>query len=195
VISSDQLTWAFEAMPVDRLERLMRVSSFDEVIARLQDSRVVSFALEMRCKPPRDCVRAEFMLDVTSDTYDAFYNSRNGYRGQYALSAERGRQANRRLLDCLEERLCAFADAQTTEHAPYVRPSLRGEQAKVWFDEHEKGIYDAGSHIAYPWEHANAPLGTRLKVIGGWLRDTDMTEWLDPSKELRAEEIHCKGFS
>lgn len=205
--------WSFNAnVAPERVQRLMAVT-FGDVISGVWSGNIKAFVLEPREKVSPDEVRAAFLLEVAPDTYDAFYNAPNGYRGQYAQSEAVGATANKSLLHRIEHRLYSFAETHKPEEAKYVMPSLRCAQAKVWVDEDESGIWPAGEQtqiVFARWEYAAntykvegvrtkaglfALLGTRLVVLGGWLDRETLEERYEHSKRYRAEELHCLGFT
>lgn len=186
----------------DRAHRLLAVPNFDHVCRLLDDAVICSYGWKRKCRSPLlGCSRPEFILRVHEDTYDAFFNSPNGYRGQYAISAERGIYANRRILEDAESRLLAYACTKDASEK-LVITSLRGWDARIWIDEPEvteEQLWDGLPAIDFEkWAHHKsfgimAPVGERLKVMGAWL-DERGQEQRDPDKVSRAEQIHDRGF-
>ena len=154
-------------------------------------------------------MRASFILKVPQRIYDAFFNSPEGYRAQYAHSVERGVAANGSLLTLLENRLLAHeqvkrAVAAGEVKAQHVECSLRAVDAKLWIDEDEptmQHVSALGNEILYPvWAMARngkgqrAPQGTLLDIKGGWV-DAAGHEQRDDWKAYRSEDIHHTGWT
>ena len=192
--------WGFyECVPIDRAERLLAVEGFDSVIAAVAAAKVSSWEwMPARAEHLRGCSRAEFLMRVTPETYDAFFNSPFGYRAEYARSKKRGVASNRRLIDSITQQLLAYAGA---EAEGIVAASLEGMDAKVWINNDKVELARGPAAIAFErWMRASdrrgtrAPCGTELLVMGGWV-DTEGRERIDPNKSLRGFEIHQRGFS
>ena len=86
----------------------------------------------------KGCTRPEFSLVVSPDTFDLFFNSPCGYRGQYHKSRKVGEHANATLISRMANRLIAYANGRTTKHGMDVeamRQSLAAGSAKIWIDE------------------------------------------------------------
>lgn len=207
--------WTFtDCVPSERQQRLLSVRSFDEVIQVLQAGTIASFAIE-----GRDNVgRVFFLLSVTEQAYDAFFNSPNGYRAQYCLGDGYGSEQNKRLMRSLSQVCLAYSEKWPQQTFPYRRvvASLNGVGAKVWITESDIPNVDE-VHINYePWVQKArcastgttadraarasagvgvlAPVGTLLEIKGGWVSQ-DCNEWLDPKKVHRSEEIRDYGFT
>ena len=153
----------------------------------------------------KGCNRASFTLKVPSPLYDAFFNSPNGYRGQYARASGLGEAANRLLLDELEDLLLGGQFNRPLDATPdRIRLSLRGTDAKVWIVEDEVEDQLAADHpaISYaPWERntldgqgLRAPVGSLLEVKGAWL-DSEGNERRNPIKSYRSLHISERGYS
>ncbi len=198
--------WQFgESIPADRAKRLLSYASFDKVIGLFETVRIVALAWELfENDRLKGFHRASFLLQVSTDVYDAFFNSPVGYRAQYAVSVGTGEAANRAMLSRLEPKLLEFANVKNLVPKTRVQASLRAVDAKVWIYESEVeaqlGREDA--EIIYtPWQQASingvgllAPVGTKLEVKGGWIDDRG-EEHRDPFKASRSEEIHSVGFT
>lgn len=149
-------------------------------------------------------VAAAFLLEVSTDTYDAFFNSPAGYRGQYALSVAHGEAANRAFFALQGEHLLAFALKNSEISVDRLRASLGATDAKVWIYEPEVERQlgrDVREIIFSPWQQASeggvgllAPVGTKLEIKGGWI-DPHGAERRDPIKAERSDEIHRLGYS
>lgn len=126
--------WQFgESVGADRARQMLGYSSFDEVIALLSTAEIVAFAWEpFQSERLNGCNRAAFLLQVSTEGYDAFFNFPVGYRAQYAVSIGTGEAANRALLARLAVQLFTFSTAKNLVSDVLVRASLRGADAKVW---------------------------------------------------------------
>jgi hypothetical protein len=132
--------WQFNALLVghDRLERLSENVPFSEVVARVGGVRNINFSAEPGNREAKGWIRAAWVLEVTPELFDLFFNSSSGYRGQFYLAPQRGLEANRLLIDSLHGRLLASADAgppNPNMTRRQVEASLTSRYAKVWIDE------------------------------------------------------------
>jgi len=188
-----------------RARRLLSLSEFSEVVELVAKAQVVEFTWERFTGTAlTGCSRASFLLKVSPTTYDAFFNSPAGYRGQYALSTCKGEAANRCLLACLEPELLGFAAKRNDTPQSSILVSLRGAEAKLWIyeSEVESQLREEQPSILYsPWHKASetgvgllAPLGIFLEVKGCWL-DQHGREQHNPFKANRSNEIHELGYS
>jgi hypothetical protein len=213
--------WDFtDLIPADRRRRLLKLTSFDEVLCNVSSTCKI---LHYKADPFRDdrlrgCVRAEFLLHVDLYIYDGFFNSPVGYRAQYCLGSGIGEHANRQIIDVLRPALITLAQSMTTPTfgSEHVAMSLDATDAKIWIDESESGSEPPQQlqvHINYPpWvERAKrgdalqedefiravrgvfAPLGTFLEIKGGWV-DGDGLEKRDPVKAHRSKDIAINGY-
>lgn len=210
--------WKFtDLVPNERREKLLSVTSFDEVIELVKAGTVEYFKLE----PRRDssclsCSRIFYRLHIGEYAYDAFFNSTVGYRAQYCISTENGNRQNRRLIDAITPLLLDAIKGENEHNCPMpkVLASLRGEGSKIWINDNDWPDIDE-IHINYqPWitkaqaatkgniqdQAARtyaavgilAPLNTHIEVKGAWLTLDDL-EWNDPDKTHRAEDIRNYG--
>lgn len=198
--------WSFaESVGAERRERLLSYGGFDEIKQMIGASEVTAVTWEQFSgELLKGCGRASFLLRVSTEAYDAFFNSPVGYRAQFAIDIGMGEHANRRLLTTLEKRLIAFARAHSSIPEQRLVASLRGEEAKVWIHESEveAQLGDDCPAILYPpWQHATdsgvgllAPVGKEITVCGGWL-DAQGNAHRNPLKAHRSEEIHRIGYS
>jgi hypothetical protein len=198
--------WQYaDSVDTARAQRLLSLSAFSEVVELVAKAQVVDFTWEpFTGTPLAGCSRASFILRVPPTSYDAFFNSPAGYRGQYALSASDGESANRRLLRSLEPKLLSFAAKKNDAPPSAVSASLRASEAKLWIyeSEVEAQLGEEQPAILYtPWAESSetgvgllAPVGTSLEVKGGWL-DRQGQERRNPAKANRSNEIHELGYS
>jgi len=195
----------FDSVTESRRIDLERYDSFDPILAGLTlMAQVTGNVWEAGYrKDLHGCRRAGFRLTLPSFLVDAFFNSPNGYRAQYAISPRNGELKNRQVIALLQSRLLAYS---SNADLSMVQMSLNGVQAKVWIDEEEEGVqrhlHDVVPEISFArWLNnsesgvgTRAPIGTRLVVYGGWV-DNQGRERLDLTKICRSDEIHQHGFT
>ena len=207
--------WDFssEVTPA-RARRLLAVPSFEAVVDQVMRGTIERLRFETREVGSTACTRLFYRLLISPETFDAFFNAPEGYRGQYARSPEHGDLCNARLLRLLEP-MCLRA-LDPAKHDIFVaRASLRGAAAFIWpADDDVVGI-ELEPQIRYqPWlrrastdrenRHAVlnralasrgvlAPEGSRLQITGAWIFPGGM-EWRDPRDVNRGREIAECGY-
>lgn len=212
--------WDFTSLiPAVRRQRLLAIQSFQEVIERVVRGTTDFFATEPRGNAPcLGCSRAFLRVRVDELTYDAFFNSPIGYRAQYCLSTENGEEQNRRLIAAITPMCLSYSEGKEQNDflTDKILASLRGIDAKAWIKDSD--LPDVNEvHIDYgPWVAKAtvvsrgtptdkaarakaavgvlAPVGTHIEIKGAWLTP-DGRECRDPSKALRAQEIHDYGYT
>ena len=207
--------WEFtQFVSKERRDKMLALTSFDEVIAQVIKGSIEEF--ELQTHSAFEYRRIFFRINVGKTAYDAFFNSPVGIRAQYCMDAETGLKQNRRLIEVLRP-FCLIAirvkcgDSHLEQQAS---TSLSGVDAKVWINDKDWPRSDE-LHINYaPWvtkaknaregtmaERAArtyaetgvlAPENTHIELKGGWLT-RDNHEWRDPSKAQRAQQIHEYG--
>jgi hypothetical protein len=197
--------WTFSAqVSPSRVAALQQHQDFAKVVELVAKAAVTAFVWEsFRGEALRGCRRATFQLQVTPETYDAFFNAPVGLRAQFAKSPYHGEAANRRMLNQLEPRLLAYASLTENNSEP-VRWSLSASQAKLWIDEDEvqSQLGESEAAIVYPpWAERSesgvgllAPQGRRLVVMGGWLSSSGVVTD-NPAKAGRSAELHLCGYT
>jgi len=198
--------WQFtSALEPERAALLLSLRSFDEIIKSLATCNIAPLYWEPATKLElRGCHRATFVLTVSTDVYDAFFNAPVGYRGQFTISETRGEAATRKIIETLLPRLLEVATEDVSVPHQMVIKSLQGKQAKIWIDESEVDdqLTDPTPSIDYPdWEFNDrngqglrAPRGTKLEVKGGWIGPLGEGV-IDPSKNNRSRNINRTGYS
>jgi hypothetical protein len=198
--------WLFTSeVDSKRSADLLAWSSFDQIADEILASPVDQLYWEDATAPHlKGCNRASFGLTVAPDVYDAFFNSPQGYRGQFARSEADGELANRRLIDTLFPRLLVAAGNHPANADGRVAKSLRGPQAKIWIVESEVDaqLLEPQPSIIFPtWEFnapnsqgLRAPRGTRLEVKGAWV-DPAGNVAFNPAKRRRSNFIYATGDS
>jgi hypothetical protein len=198
--------WKFTSyIAQERAIRLTSWKSFDEIAEYLATCKISRFDWERANKRElRECSRASFVLTVSHDVYDAFFNAPIGYRGQFAISEAQGEAANRKIIETLLSQLLDFTSEHPTPTREFVMKSLQSHQAKIWIDEIEveDQLTDQPPSIDYrEWEFNDpggqglrAPRGTTLVIKGGWV-DYTGEEVRNPSKNNRSRNINRTGYS
>ena len=206
------MIWQFaQSIPQQRADELRSWTSFEVIAERVGAGEILRFKWDLFRDDRwlKGCTRASYVLKVPALIYDAFFNSPNGYRAQYAHSVARGLAANRLLLSLLESRLLAFEQVERAVatgqiSASRVRDSLRAVDAKLWIVEDEqtmRHVNGLGNEILYSvWASSRighgqrAPQGVLIDIKGGWL-DATGREQRDDWKAYRSEDIHCTGWT
>ena len=209
--------WGFsQFVATTRRDKMLALTSFDEVIAQLTKGSIEGFKLESHST--FEYQRIFFRIDVGKTAYDAFFNSPVGIRAQYCMDVKNGLKQNRRLIEALRPWcLKAIRDNGGGSHLEeQASISLSGRDAKVWVNDKDWPHLEE-IHINYaPWvtkaknarqgtmsERAArtyaetgvlAPENTHIELKGGWLT-MDNLEWRDPGKAQRAEGIRDYGFA
>jgi hypothetical protein len=135
-----------------RRQRLEAVGSFGEIIERIEEE-MTSVTIEIEPGHPdlEGCLRPAYAFAVLPDTFDAFFNSPEGYRAQYLRGPVFGDAANRSLIDAISDRLLEIEPSPATQHEMAYGgrvDSLKGYSAKVW-------IYEEGFQFDAPsWDLA-----------------------------------------
>jgi hypothetical protein len=198
--------WQFtSALAAARAARLLSWKSFEKIVDSLATCHIAPLYWEPATKRELNgCYRASFVLTVSPDVYDAFFNAPVGYRGQFARSETQGEAANRQIIEALLSRLLEVAAQHPVATRQFVVTSLQGKQAKIWVDETEVDdqLTDPTPSIDYPdWDFNDrdgqglrAPRGTKLEVKGGWVGSTG-EEVINPSKSNRSGNINRTGYS
>lgn len=219
--------WSFSKKRVraDRLPYLSIEIEFKEIANCIYEQmEIVDYDVEDDpfSDELKNCKRSFFKIRVQKTTFDMFFNSPCGYRGQYYMSPLLGVEINRLLIRKITEKLIQnvklrYADLKTTDEE--LNTSLSAKSPKIWVDEDH---CDFGLNLveeiinprwlqyakeAYPLVKNNpdkfkkraiwglrAPEGTILDVKGGWI-DSYGNEHVPKSKEHRAEDICNYGFS
>ena len=215
--------WTVDNVSEIRRQSLAEPFAFPTLIQRMQSEvRNVRHKRDKGTHEAKGLWRPIVWFEVTAETFDQFFNSPYGYRGQFLLDAGLGREANNQVLLALAELLVQQA-AQNPAIAEQVRQSLVSSHAKIWIDEeqHNPKAPELLIQVRVPvWEAAasavherlsrhdptlttkeidriygvRAPSGSTLKALGAWVAP-DGSLLVVPSKLRRAEEIHAYGVS
>ena len=135
------MAWSYtERVSLKRQAMLLAAPSFQSIIDRvLNEMQITSFdVVRGKIGEVKGCTRPEFSLVVCPDTFDLFFNSPQGYRGQYHQSVKAGQRVNAKLVTATAEKLTAYASHKTTQHSTSterIRASLAADSAKIWINE------------------------------------------------------------
>ncbi len=203
--------WVFcPGFPDSRRHELEAVTSFDEII-ELMVRRIRD--VEVTADPGRDlglegCLRPVLTF-AAPGTFDAFFNSAAGYRGQFWQDPDQGQAANGRLIRSLMEALLAAIAAADLPRLRSINleASLRAASAKIWVNEEDFPLESPTRDLAVePWASAAkrgvkdakhgicAPANARISVFGAFL-DSHGHERVHRDKIRRRFHIHEYGFS
>lgn len=138
---TSRFAWDFtDQVSSTRRERLNAAPSFGSIVQRiLSEMQIVKFVVRkgelghVKC-----CKRPEFTVKVSEDTFDMFFNSKNGYRAQFLRGVEIGKRANAKIVQAIAGHLIRYArenPAKLSMALESIRVSLRSQSAKVWIDE------------------------------------------------------------
>lgn len=217
------IKWSFSnRVSENRISYLTAVQSFREVTFLIAKANIAGYAIDWGTKRElQGCKRPAFLLEVSTEVFDIFFNSPMGYRAQYAIAPEVGISQNAYLIECLSDHLTAYSEANPHPDMNLleVRTCLKFPSAKIWIkEENENALHedDLVVEIEFPrWvENAKtayydanadeqlikairgvlAPTGKYLEVKGSWL-DNSGKEFIDPAKAARATDIWQYGFS
>lgn len=135
------MAWSYtEGVNPKRQATLLAAPSFQSIIDRVLDEMEITSFDVVRGKigEVKGCTRPEFSLVVCPDTFDLFFNSPQGYRGQYHKSVKAGQRVNAKLVTAMADKLTAYASHKTTHHSTSterIRASLAADSAKIWINE------------------------------------------------------------
>jgi hypothetical protein len=199
-----------------RLRGLQTNVPFDDIAARLNRE------MEIRCCHTCDCddeagfKRVIYCVTITAELFDAFFNSRSGYRGAYFQSPEQGLRANEILLNIVRPRLLGWMRIHCPGQDPeFAAASISSLSAKAWLAEEPlarcaecKGEWNSSMRANLEimncrWEcdlHAHAEWGrqaylfSKVRFIGAFL-NSDGEEYVAPHKLDRAKQISRCGWA
>ena len=165
-------------------------------------SKYVAYAMGFRASPT-----------ALRSLFDLFFNSKNGLRGQYFLSADTGIKKNGLFIQSLTPALLSSNTVTAVPNQRIVR-SLSAGSAKAWlaeYEKHQRGCDKCTGEWGSPqdkvaeilngrWENyrphpyygRKAPYLTKIRIFGAFLNERG--EEFDP-KPNRAQEIHDSGWT
>ncbi len=215
--------WLVERVPPARQALLQQPITFDLLVRRMcAEVRNVRYKREPGTHEAKGSWRPVIRFDVERDSFDQFFNSPYGYRGQFLSAPQTGSTANAHALSIIAVTLVNHANLEPPL-AEQAQRSLLSQHAKLWIDEgqHEPATPDLIVQVAVrTWQAAavaararldahdptltpkeidrifgvRAPEGVTLKAMGAWV-GADGSLIVVPSKLTRAEDIHAYGVS
>jgi hypothetical protein len=200
-----------------RRERLLVRTTFERIAETfLASAHNVSVSeVNERAQDPlyRSClVRLGFRFEVPTEIGDQFFNSPFGYRACFYSSVARGIEANRLIIDGLEDRLVDAVQSRRTDFSDALcRAVLRDYDAKVWIYEPKRPRSNMDEIGNLTWSAAAVGTPRNARAILGieapactwfevktayWCEKTDDIVG-NPMKRqaLRAQHIHAYGYS
>jgi hypothetical protein len=187
--------WNTSGLPADGRDYLDLGLSFEEIAAQIGgESQIVCARIEpYRDRPssvPRDVRQIIFVIRVSQQACDQFYNAPDGLRGRYWQSPDHGLVATRYLIGKLMPELLSFVE-QNPPRPPKkisrmtseeIQASLQAPSAKFW--PREK---DATGELLLAGEDAGL-------VVPRWAQNEQYGEqkgmW---RKSLTGDELEIKG--
>lgn len=134
------MAWKYtQSISPERITYLSRSVGFDKVIADIRREMVITDYHVEESECFKNCIRHDFILSITPKTFDIFFNSEYGYRGQYFLGMNQGKKANRELICSLKDDLIKYAKKSqcniniSTNQS--VENSLSMGSAKIWIHQ------------------------------------------------------------
>jgi hypothetical protein len=215
--------WDFGDICAERRQSLMAPFDFGGIIEAIRsEARNIRYEKDKGTHEAKGSWRPIFRFDVCEETFDRFFNSPYGYRGQYLADPEEGRKKNSMLVSALIDTLVHSIRGEL-QLLNQIRLSLASAHAKIWIeeDQHNPKTPDLIVEIRVSdWEAAaravhgrlahgdptlttkevdrifgiRAPVGRTLKVMGAWVAP-DGCLGVVASKLRRAEEIKAYGVS
>jgi hypothetical protein len=136
-----QSEWSFGDLGEGRSRNLENAPSFNEIVRMLRQAfqACVADGHALASEPANSGRRAVIQFRVNPELYDAFFNSRTGYRAQYWRSTEHGVSENAYLVGNLLAVLCDVPQWPHSENwtlsGEVAMLSLVCAGAKVWVNE------------------------------------------------------------
>lgn len=209
--------WKYKAIADEASLRGLQTNlPFNDIAARLNRE------MEIRCCHTSDSndkagyKRTIYCVKVNAEVFDAFFNSRSGYRGAYFQSPEQGLRANEILLQIVRPRLLAWTHTHCPgEDAEFAAASISSASAKAWLAEKPlslcaqcegewdrsmrasleiaNGRWECDSHTHAEWGR-QAYLFSKVRLIGAFL-NSGGEEYVVSHKLYRANEISKRGWA
>ncbi len=200
------------ALDPKRSAALAAGSGFDAVVDCIANDMHVQCRHIQPCDDMAGFSRAAYCISVSLSTFDAFFNSEQGYRGAYYRSPYEGLAANHQLIAAITPKLIAWAGENGGTELGFDVESLSTHSAKAWLAE--AGLrfcdrcdgewthpQDANAEIFNGrWESAadvrgrKAPRHSKIRIFGAFLNDR-LDEFVSGRKRHRAQQIHEAGWS
>ena len=134
--------WQFseDAVSAERRRYLGEETDFSQIAEAIaHEIEITKFRVENKPSNPmlKNCSRPEFQFRINSKTFDLFFNSPWGYRGQYCIGKENGLSKNNYLIGLIMDSLIGHVDSNAAPKlgTAEIVKSLRMSSAKVWIAE------------------------------------------------------------
>ena len=208
-------TWKFSIPQNEQRQQALSSAPTFEFIAAQIESEMRILCCDPDSITNSPFARVVYCLQVSNSLFDLFFNSQNGYRGEYYKSPYRGLEANAYFIQSMRIRLLDWTRRNAICEASFAEESITTPSAKVWLAECERNLCDKCKGewkspqndepeiLNGRWEHAYepnarygkmAPTGTKLRIIGAFL-NCKQDEFVPATKRHRALEIHQCGWS
>ena len=214
------MNWSFsDLFDETRKEKLSEDHSFSEIITNVFNNLEVLCCHKNNCSDNTSFNRIIYTISIPKDVFDIFFNSFNGYRGEYYKSPFKGIKSNHYFIGKIKNKLleaqCTKSLAQKEPSNEFINQSLSCLSAKCWLCETgtelcELCVGEWRSNIQHTtdilngrWEKSesalakygsHAPYFTKLKIFGGFV-DNIYNEFTPARKRQRANEIYKFGWS
>jgi hypothetical protein len=210
-------SWQYPAsLGQERINRLQSETSLDAIVERIErEMSVLCFHLQP-CDDDTAYARPVFCVQVTSQLFDAFFNSPAGYRGAYYASPFSGLEANHLLITRLLPRLVAHAETTSPGFdSSFSFASFTATSAKAWLAERSLELCkNCEGEWRHPnddvweiqnerWERTNspnskkgrkAPFHSKIRLFGAFL-NSKWDEFVPAHKRRRAFDINETGWA
>jgi hypothetical protein len=98
--------WDFDKISEERIQFLKAPFEFGTLISRIQtEAQNVRYKKDKGTHEAKEAWRPMFCFDVSEKTFDCFFNSPYGYRGQFLVDPEEGKRKNVQLVSALIDTL------------------------------------------------------------------------------------------
>lgn len=210
----DQSDWDLSDMhDRDRAWRLLNPPPAEDLIATIAREAMEHARHPQsfwECEPGKDmkdCSRAHAVVPLRPEMFDALFNGRSGYRAQYHLSEEEGREYNALLVGALIPAIQRIYDHRTGRPDwSELKHSLAGPWSKIWVFGDSGPFKDAADGDFLPrrwadraarsvWIRAPLPADPALDVKGTWVSSLDHLYKQDPCKADRDHQIWLAGHA
>jgi hypothetical protein len=173
----------------NRKKRLLE-TSFDSIVQRITDQATLEDYGRQKIRDYPGSKRVRIKLVLPPQTVDLFHNGAGGYRAQYCLGIQRGKDANRYVIDRLLEKLERLCANQPKRGCcwEFIKASLCDPDAWIWIHQghwlRRKSLTDRNL-IVKAWIKNGETQQLRKRALPIWAR-------LTPDGEAR---LDVKGGS
>ena len=188
----------------ERQQRLLD-TTFDEIVVQITANARIASCATVRSNEHPDYERVEIAIELPATVVDLFHNGAGGYRAQYYESLVAGEQANRHVIDALQE-LSRLDSGMASK-------SIRHGLAKIWIREGrwrddnleqdrnlevKRWQNFAARHRTIPklepiWASLTPNRETYLEIKGAWVHKA--TRYVLDLKPSRSQTLHNWGFT